>query len=97
MKNNFLLLLIFFIASCVPSLDRINCPIAPSYEEQEFAQYAYNDFGTSLANVSAEEIKKMFGCFYEDGDKIYRYRRFVGSGYILVRDDVAITYYEKNN
>ena len=95
MKKTLFLATIFLVASCVPSLDRLNCPMSPSYEEQDFAQSAYDDLGTSLADVKPEEIKKMFGCFYETGDKIYYYSRFMNSGYVLVRSGKAITYYDK--
>lgn len=95
MKKILFLAIIFLTNACVPSFDRLNCPIAPSYADQDFAQSAYDDLGTSLANVKFEEIKKMFGCFYEAGDKVYYYSRFMNSGYVLVRSGKAITYYDE--
>jgi len=87
---------ILLVNSCFPSIDNLDCPMSPTYREQDFAQSAYDDFTTSLADVTEEETKKMFRCFYTYGDKIYYYSRFMNSGYVLVRNNKAITYYEKN-
>ena len=41
-----------------------------------------------------QQIKNMFGCYYEDGDEVVLYHNFWDNGYILLRNEKVVTYYK---
>jgi len=93
--KKFLLLPIFLLAvSCYGELGSVGC-LEPSEYEKAQAKSMYNTFGTSRVTISYVQARKMFGCHYNDGDRIYSYKTFRGEKFILVRYGRPITYYEE--
>ena len=93
MKKIFPILVLCFLASCYGELGSIGCPHPSEYETNQ-AKSMYNTFGTLRVYIPEAQIKKMFGCHYNDGDRIYSYKTFWGEKFILVRYGRPITYYE---
>ncbi len=94
MKNLLLLISFTLVISCSQEMiDKIGCG-TPNRENQEMAESLLGELTTFKFNMKAEKIKKLFGCYYEKGDEVYSYARFMSKGYILVRDGKAISYSE---
>jgi len=92
--KKFLLLPVFLLAaSCYGELGSLGCSEPSEYEKAQ-AKSMYNTFGTSRVEISDIQARKMFGCHYNDGDRIYSYKTFWGEKFILVRYGRPITYYE---
>jgi hypothetical protein len=94
MKKFLLLPVFLLVASCYGELASIGCSEPSEYEKAQ-AKSMYNTFGTSRVGISDTQARKMFGCHYNDGDKIYSYKTFRGEKFILVRYGRPITYYEE--
>ena len=93
--KKFLLLPIFLLAaSCYGELGYLGCSEPSEYNKTQ-AKSMYNTFGTSRVEMPDTQARKMFGCHYNDGDKIYSYKTFRGEKFILVRYGRPITYYEE--
>lgn len=91
----FAIIFLLLTTSCIEIAENISCkPI--SYQEQEIAKSLYGDMFASRVSLTYEEGRKIFGCNYSVGDYVYTYSRLYDEGYVLVRDNNAITYREKS-
>lgn len=88
--KKFSLIFLLFISSC--SLGGMSC-IWPSEYDKNVAQSYYESFSSYRVDVQTHErLRKKFTCYYRAGDEIYAYSTFLGTKYILVRGQEAITY-----
>ncbi|MES2962204.1 MAG: hypothetical protein V4694_07480 [Pseudomonadota bacterium] len=93
MRKIFVISAFCLLTSCYGELGSLGCPYPSEYEINQ-AKLMYNTFGTSRVYVPDVQAHKMFGCHYNDGDRIYSYKTFWGEKFILVRYGKPITYYE---
>lgn len=93
MKKIFLLTAFCLVSSCYGELNSIGCGYPSAYKTEE-AKSMYNTFGTSIVDMTPQRARQIFGCYYNNGDKVYVYKTFWGEKFILVRYGKPITYYE---
>ncbi len=85
------LVFLLFLTSCTNEMfDHIGCGMPPEEDRKE-AKALFNDIMTVKANLSEEQAKKIFGCYYYQGDEVYSYSRIIGKGYVLVRYGRPVT------
>ena len=86
LKNNYLIIiLLLFLSSCAGM-----CIVEPKYTEE--AIRLYNLPFTYKANLTQDEIYKIFGGCYSLGDRIYAVQTMYKKKYILVRAGEPYTY-----
>ena len=76
------------------TLHQMGC-FSPSEYTQQRAQDFFEDAYTTKIFIIGNLGYKVFGCYYYSGDEIYYYKTIFNSGYILVRNNEAITYVEE--
>lgn len=84
----------FLLTSCSEMYENIGCGM-PTYVEQDMAKSLYNDIMSIRVPMNFDNARKIFGCYYTRGDRVYSYSRMFESGYILVRNGQAIAYRKK--
>ncbi len=93
MKKICFVIPLFLAISCSPELfSHMGCGM-PSYEEKAEAKALLGEFTTRKMSMNPNQAKKIFGCYYYEGDEVYSYNRFMNRGYVLVRDGKAVTYH----
>jgi hypothetical protein len=97
MRNKYyiLLLILFSLSSCEGFMQQVGC-FSPSEYDQMQAQQLFNTTYSTRMHIYGDMGSRLFGCHYYPGDEIYYYKTIFRSGYILVRDYIAITYYEES-
>ena len=85
LKNKFLIIILFLLSSCAGV-----CNIEQKYTEE--AWRLYNMPFTYKADLSQDEIYKIFGGCYSFGDKIYISQNMFKKKYILVKMGEPYTY-----
>lgn len=94
--KKFILAAFLLISSCT-GFEGFGC-LAPSDYDKNTAQSYYDTFGTSLvSDATHNKVRKKFTCYYRGGDKIYAYKTFWDTKYILVRRGEVITYVDGGN
>ena len=95
LPTKFILLFLVLISSnCMGTLHQMGC-FSPSEYTQQRAQDFFEDAYTTKIFIIGNLGYKVFGCYYYSGDEIYYYKTIFNSGYILVRNNEAITYVEE--
>jgi hypothetical protein len=90
LKNNFLTIILFlFLSSCAGV-----CVVEPKYTEE--AIRLYNQPFVYKANLTQDEIYKIFGGCYGLGDRIYGVQNMYKKKYILVRAGEPYTYADED-
>lgn len=93
MEKLLLIASLLITSSCYQMFDNAGCG-TPSAQDKEATKWFYKNASIAVANLSSSQSKKLFGCYLEEGDKVYSYKNFWNNGYILVRGDKVITYYK---
>ena len=85
LKNNFLIISLFLLSSCTGI-----CNIEQKYTDE--ARRLYEMPFTYKANLSKDEIYKIFGGCYSFGDKVFVSQNMFKKKYILVKMGEPYTY-----
>ena len=95
-KKNYLLIFLFIItASCEGFMQQVGCFAPSDYDQTQAHQLFMTTYSTKMM-IYGDMGSRLFGCHYYYGDEIYYYKTIFRSGYILVRDGIAVTYYEES-
>jgi hypothetical protein len=90
LKNNFLIIiLLLFLSSCAGM-----CTVEPKYTEE--AIRLYNLPFTYRANLTQDEIYKIFGGCYSMGDRVFITQTMLKKKYILLRAGEPYTYADED-
>jgi hypothetical protein len=90
LKNNFLIIILFlFLSSCSGV-----CIVEPKYTDE--AIRLYNQPFVYKANLTQDEIYKIFGGCYGLGDRVYAVQTMYKKKYILVRAGEPYTYADED-